>query len=431
MRPRSLAPTLEFASFRRENAVLILLNLGVMLGLLGLHFIFRPVLGAMSMAGALALGGRFLLQLGELAWMSHPSFQLGPDGTRIYAWATVLVHLGFAFLLSWIGPGQESHYVVLLVIPVIASAFWFTWPGLVCTVLGASLLTILQVWVPLGLQPQGRVVEYFEATTVALIFVLVAIVARILARRLWDREAALRASLAELDRTRDQLVREARLAAIGRLSSAIAHEIRNPVAMIASSAQAAERPGTPEAARTACLGIVAQESRRLERLTGDFLAYARNRPVERRIVALSVVLGAAAGLARAQAEERGLVLEVAMEEDVPVELDPFQAQQALLNLLANALDAVALGGRVVLGGSAGPDGVCLWVEDDGPAVPPAILEHLGEPFHSTKPAGTGLGLAIVHAIAEAHGGRLWIPENRPGRVRFELDLPRTDGAMRP
>ena len=431
MSPRHSVPTLEFASFRRENVMLILLNLGVMLGLLGLHFVFRPVLGALSMAGALALGARFLMQLGELALMAHPALELGPAGTRAYAWFTVLAHLIFAFLLSRIGPGQESHYVVLLVIPVIASAFWFSLPGLVFTVLGASLLTILQVWVPLGILPQGRIVEYFEATTVALIFVLVAVVARLLAQRLWDREAALKASLAELDRTRDRLLREERLAAIGRLSSAIAHEIRNPVAMIASSAQAAARAGASEDTRTQCLTIVAQESRRLEQLTGDFLAYARNRPVERRTVALSVVLGAAVGLAQAQAQERGIGLALAMDQDGPVSLDPFQIQQALLNLLTNALDAAGSGGQVGVGGSGAEDAVRLWVEDDGSPVPDVILDHLGEPFHSTKPAGTGLGLAIVHAIAEAHGGSLRLAENRPGRVRFELILPHPAGAPRP
>jgi signal transduction histidine kinase len=71
------------------------------------------------------------------------------------------------------------------------------------------------------------------------------------------------------------------------------------------------------------------------------------------------------------------------------------------------------------------------VEDDGPPVPDVILQHLGEPFHSTKPAGTGLGLAIVHAIAEAHGGSLRLAENRPGQVRFELILPHPAGAPRP
>lgn len=431
MQPRPSAPALEFASFRRENMLLILLNLGVMVGLVVLRFIFRSVLGAQSVPGALALGARFLMQLGELGLMAHPALRLGVVGTRAYAWFTVLAHLLFASLLAWIGPGQESHYVVLLVIPVIASAFWFSLPGLVLTVAGAGLLTVLQVWVPLGILPRGRIVEYFEATTVALIFVLVAIVARILAQRLWAREAALKASLAELDRTRDRLVREERLAAIGRLSSAIAHEIRNPVAMIASSAQAATRADAPEEARSRCLGIVAQESRRLEQLTGDFLAYARNRPVARRTVSLSVVLGAAVGLAQAQAQERGISLDLAMEQDGPVSLDPFQMQQALLNLLGNALDAAGPGGQVRVGGRRMGDATRLWVEDDGPPVPEAILEHLGEPFHSTKPAGTGLGLAIVHAIVEAHGGELRLTENRRGAVRFEIAIPQLQGGSGP
>jgi signal transduction histidine kinase len=428
---RLLPPPLDFAAFRRENTVLILLNLGVMLGLLALHFVFRPVLGALSLAGALALGARFLMQLGELAILSNPGFSLGHAGTRAYAWFTVVAHMVFASLLSRISTGQESHHVVLLVIPVIASAFWFSLPGLVLTVGGAGLLTILQVWVPVGVLPQGKLMEYFEATTVALIFILVAAVVRFLARRLWNRERELKTSLAELDTARDQLVREEKLAAIGRLSSAIAHEIRNPVAMISSSVIAATKEGAPESVRSECLGIVAMESRRLERLTQDFLTYARNRPLERRRIDLPVVTGAAAGLARAKAEEKGVSLDLKTAREGQASLDPFQIQQALLNLLTNALEASEAGGQVTLGGEIREGTARLWVEDDGSPVPQSITDHLGEPFHSTKAAGTGLGLAIVHAIAQAHGGTLALEENRPGKVRFALTLPQDAGGSAP
>lgn len=431
MKNRIRPPTLDFTAFRRENSVLIILNLGVMLGLLTLHFVFRPVLGALSLAGALALGARFLMQLGELALLSHPRLQLGQAGTKANAWFTVVAHLLFAFLLSRISAGQESHHVVLLVIPVIASAFWFTFGGMALTVGAACLLTILQVWVPVGVLPQGRLVEYFEATTVALVFVLVAIVVRLQVHRLWDREDALKASLAELDLARDHLVREERLAAIGRLSSAIAHEVRNPVAMIASSAISAAKDGVPESTRANLLGIVAEESRRLERLTTDFLTYARNRPLERRQVRLSVVLGAAVGLALAKAEEKGITLNPRMGDEIEVSLDPFQIQQALLNLLTNALEATVAGGCVTVGGEARDGGIRLWVEDDGIPIPREIVEHLGEPFHSTKPAGTGLGLAIVQSIAQAHGGNLIVEENRPGKVRFALAFPQPSGGPSP
>ena len=249
MRDRSLPPPMDFDAFRRENGVLILLNLGVMLGLLVLHLVFRPVLGALSLGGALALSARFLMQLGELALLTRPPVKLGQRGTEAYAAFTVAAHIAFASLLSSLSPGQESHHVVLLVIPIIAAAFWFRLPWLVLTAAVVTGLTVLQVWIPLGVLPQGQLVEYFEATTVALIFILVAGVVRILAHQLWGREEALQQSLSQLAAARDLLVKEERLAAIGKLSFAIAHEIRNPVTMIACSASAASRPNAPVEAR--------------------------------------------------------------------------------------------------------------------------------------------------------------------------------------
>lgn len=423
MRDRIQPPPMDFTSFRRENVVLILMNLGVMLGLLGLHLVFRPVLGVISAGIALAMAGRFLMQLGELALLARPAFEPERRGTEAYAALTVLIHVAFASLLSLLSPGQESHYVVLLVIPVIAAAFWFRLAGLILTVAVATGLTVFQVWVPVGILPQGRLVEYFEATTVALIFILVAIVVRLLAQQLWDREEALKHSLSRLADARVQLVKEERLAAIGKLSFAIAHEIRNPVTMIACSASAASRPDASEESRAECLGIIAQESRRLERLAGDFLSYARQRPLEIRRVTIATTLGAACGLARPRAEEAGLDLALDSVEEATCDLDPFQIQQALLNLLTNAIDATPSGGRIRMGGHVERGRLRLWVENSGPALAPAIVERLGEPFLSTKPLGTGLGLAITRSIATAHGGDLVLEHNQPGMVRLTLDLP--------
>ena len=423
MRDQFQPPPMDLTSFRRENVVLILMNLGVMLGLMGLHLIFRPVLGVISAGSALALSARFLMQLGELAILARPPIQLERRGIEAYAAVTVLTHIFFASILSHLSPGQESHYVVLLVIPVIAAAFWFRLTGLIATVAVVSGLTVFQVWVPVGILPQGRLVEYFEATTVALIFVLVAIVVRLLAQQLWDREDSLKISLSRLADTREQLMKEERLAAIGKLSFAIAHEIRNPVAMIACSATAANRPEASKETRVECLGIIAQESRRLERLAGDFLSYARQRPLEIRCVPLATTLGAACGLARQRAEEAGLDLAIDQVDETSGELDPFQIQQALLNLLMNAIEATPSGGYIRMGGNAERDRLRLWVENSGSALPPDIVARLGEPFLTTKPLGTGLGLAITRSIARAHGGDLVLEDNRQGHVRMALDLP--------
>jgi signal transduction histidine kinase len=414
---------MDFTAFRRENVVLILMNLCVMLGLMGLHLIFRPVLGVINAGSALALSARFLMQLGELALLARPPIQLERRGTEAYAAVTVLTHIAFASLLSHLSPGQESHYVVLLVIPVIAAAFWFRLAGLIMTMAVVSGLTVFQVWVPVGVLPQGRLVEYFEATTVALIFILVSIVVRLLAQQLWDREDALKTSLSRLADAREQLVKEERLAAIGKLSFAIAHELRNPVAMIACSATAANRPEASKETRVECLGIIAQESKRLERLAGDFLSFARQRPLEIRCVPLATTLGAAYGLARQRSEEAGIDLTLDSVEEALGELDPFQIQQALLNLLMNAIEATPSGGHIRMGVEAERERLRLWVENSGPALPADIVERLGEPFLTSKPLGTGLGLAITRSIARAHGGDLVLEDNRQGQVRFALDLP--------
>jgi signal transduction histidine kinase len=201
--------------------------------------------------------------------------------------------------------------------------------------------------------------------------------------------------------------------------------------MIASSAQAAAKVGASEAARSECLGIVAQESRRLERLTEDFLAYARQRPPDRRSVETATALGSAAGLTRARAEEAGVQFEVVPSEDWMANLDPFQVQQALLNLLINAVDATPRGRRIRMGVRHEAGCAVFFVENEGGAVPPAVAARLGEPFFTTKPRGTGLGLAIARSMARGHGGDLILEENRPGCVRFSLRIPEKEAPWAP
>ena len=412
------SPPLDHAAFRRQNSLLILLSLWVLLCLLGIHLVFHPLLGPLAVPIALALGLRFLLLLGEL-WLMSGRERLRPN---TFARATVAVHLLFAVILARITSGQESHYVVLLVIPVLASAFWLSLPGLAGTVVVASALTIFQVWTPPGSSPAGALVEYFEATTVALIFLMFAIVVRLLVVQQWHQEAEVRAGMAELARTRDRLVHEEKLAAIGRLSGAIAHEIRNPVAMIRTALAATRRTDATPESRDEFFSILAQESLRLERLTEDFLAYARQRRPERRKVEIATALGSAAGLVQARIEEAGLELEVAPSVDRMASLDPFLVQQALLNLLINAIDATPRGRRIRLGVRHEAGGVVFFVENEGDAIPPPVTARLGEPFFTTKPKGTGLGLAIARSLARGHGGDLLLEENRDGCVRFGLRI---------
>jgi signal transduction histidine kinase len=104
--------------------------------------------------------------------------------------------------------------------------------------------------------------------------------------------------------------------------------------------------------------------------------------------------------------------------------DPYQIQGALLNLVVNASDATAAGGRIIVGARAGSGGgVDFFVENNGPAISEEVVPKLFEPFFTTKPKGSGLGLAISRTIARGHGGDLTLDVNEPGLVRFVLGVP--------
>jgi signal transduction histidine kinase len=414
------APPLDFATFRRQETVQILLNLAVMAGLMSLHAVFHPVIGPVSGAITVAFAARFAMQVAEAGFLNQPGRWLSPRATWWYARLSIAANIAFTVLVARLSTGQESHLTVLMVIPVIAAAFRLSLPGLLAILAVVSGLTVGLVWIPAGaITPASTLMESFEATTVALILLVVAAVVRLLVTQVWAREDDLRGSLRALAATQDQLVRQEKLAAVGRLAAAVAHEVRNPVSMIASAVASARRPGLRDEAREELFGILGQESQRLQRLTEDFLLYARGRPPQRRAGTLADALGLVAGVVRARAEELGVALTTACE-DAPVTVDPFQLQQALLNLALNGLEATPRGGAVSLTARSEPGGAVFAVENTGAPLAPEVVARLGEPFFTTKPRGTGLGLAIARSIAAAHGGELALTVNGPDRVRFEL-----------
>lgn len=424
MRPRSqcslLLPTAA-ESVRRQERILAPLNLAMLGGVALFHALFSSLLGSPPVLLYGVLSARFALQVFELVWLQGP--KASARALEAYAHFPIWVNLVFAFSISRLGGLVDSHYVVLMLIPVLAASFRYRPVGIALVTGAACLATVLQVW----LYFRGRTVsdpaEYFEAANVALIYVTVALVAALIAAELRRERAEVESHLRQLEATRDELVRKERLAAVGRLASAVAHEIRNPVTLIASSLALARREGEGALPRTELDAIVAHEIGRLEKLITDFLSYARERAPERRPTALAPLLNAIASLARARAVDRGVEIRVSAEEELVADLDPYLVQQALLNLLGNALDAAPAGGRIDLAAVRVCADLELWVTGDGPAIPAEAAARIFEPFFSTKPDGSGLGLAISRAIAEAHEGDLELAANFDGAVRFSLHLP--------
>lgn len=229
--------------------------------------------------------------------------------------------------------------------------------------------------------------------------------------------------LTALRKAEDELRRADHLAALGKLSAQLAHEIRNPLASMRGSAQllAADSPSDGPLGRLA--GILIRESDRLSALVEDFLRFARPLPPQRRQTAVHALVSDVIEMMRCDPLARQITFLEELESSwCPVDSD--QLQQVLLNLLRNACSAVGPGGTVKVEVHPGPGGgTRLRVWDSGGGIPPEDVPRLFEPFFSKRPGGTGLGLSTVHSIVRAHGGTIDASSSAAAGTEFVVVLP--------
>jgi signal transduction histidine kinase len=231
----------------------------------------------------------------------------------------------------------------------------------------------------------------------------------------------LRASASQLALER-RLSRSENLAAMGRMTATLAHEIKNPLAIIRGSARRLSRLA-PEA--QAMADSVVEEVDRLSGTVNRYLQFARGgTPEPGSIGDAFATLAATLDLLEDEFRFRGLVLERAGEPGpAPVPLDDASLKQVWLNLLQNALEALPAGGRAAVSWSRVEKRVRVRVADDGPGIPAEILARLGEPFFTTRAQGTGLGLHLSRQLVQGAGGKLEV-ESGPGRgTRVTVELP--------
>lgn len=245
-----------------------------------------------------------------------------------------------------------------------------------------------------------------------------------------------------------QLRRSERLAAVGQLAAALAHEIRNPLAAMSGSIQllASGLPAPPaDGEPRRLMDIVLRETDRLNRLITDFLQYAR--PAAPRLEAVEIApLVAETAEMLSQGEGKGVSVTTAVDAGLRVQADGGQLRQVLWNLLVNAVQAMPEGGALRIdaaprprplaqaelesvrtgGDEEGVPGVEISVSDTGVGIAPEVLDQIFDPFFTTKRAGTGLGLATVHRIVEGFGGRLWVQSAVGAGTTFRIWLPRAE-----
>jgi PAS domain S-box-containing protein len=220
-----------------------------------------------------------------------------------------------------------------------------------------------------------------------------------------------------------ELAMQEALAQIGESASLLAHEIKNPITGIHLALRAvADQLGEEH---QAVLQDLVERLQKLERTMRGTLSFARPIVLDRRRITPRALLEGAAHALRPEFERAGVALEVVADKDLPeIDVDVALLEEALGNLLKNALEVRMDGGRVLLTATRNvSEGLVLTVEDDGPGISPKVAPELFKPFVSDKVGGTGLGLALCKRIVEEHGGRILCGKSTLGGACFGLHLP--------
>ena len=241
-------------------------------------------------------------------------------------------------------------------------------------------------------------------------------------------------ALLDIHKLQERLTHVSRLATVGEMSAGIAHELNQPLTAVANYAQACDRllalpdPDIPEI-REALRQITAQAVR-----AGDIIrrlrTLARNDFVQRELVDVNVLVEELQELILLDAKTYGVGCKLELTPHLPqVEVDRAQVQQVIVNLVRNAIEALAPEGsagsaavRISTRLSSQSD-VEIAICDNGPGLAPVIVTRLFDPFCTTKPNGTGLGLAISRTIIKAHQGSLEHRPNSPRGACFMVRLP--------
>jgi signal transduction histidine kinase len=215
---------------------------------------------------------------------------------------------------------------------------------------------------------------------------------------------------------RRELARSQRLALAGHMAASVAHQVGTPLNVISGYVQllqAKQPDGSPDRER---LRTIQDQIARVTAIVQSLLDQTRRPALALRPLAPGEMVEGLAELVRPSLVGRGVDLGLEVAPDLPaVGVDRVQLEQALLNLVTNAIDAMPEGGRLRLAARPDGDGVALQVTDSGIGIPPEDLDRVFDPLFTTKPPGkgTGLGLPILREIVEAHGGTVRL-ESRPG-----------------
>ena len=248
----------------------------------------------------------------------------------------------------------------------------------------------------------------------------------------------MRKKLREAKQLEEQLQRSKKLAALGEMSAGVAHEIRNPLGVIKSSAQMLRDEFTPLEDKEEYHELntfIIEEVNRLNRVITEFLNFARPTPPNLQKVNINEIIDKTLHLIASQKKVTPDVkIKVESNKNLPLVMaDPEQIVQALLDIALNGLQAMSDGGELRIAAKRAEDAegkypaslVQIQITDTGEGIPPSIRDKIFNPFFTTKEEGSGLGLAIVHKIIENHKGFIEVESEVGKGTAFKIFLPLT------
>lgn len=232
--------------------------------------------------------------------------------------------------------------------------------------------------------------------------------------------------LTEMHAMREELRRHDRLAVVGELAAGLAHEIRNPVAVIRGALEEMGRGGPlPPALEQKLRGMAIRESDHLNEIVTGFLNFAREPSRKREVIDVRNLVNEVSDLVR---HEHAIASALAVRVDCPtsarrISCDPSQMKQVFVNLARNAVEAMHGRGTLEISVNEGPGLVEVRFDDEGPGIEPDKVARIFEPFFTTKDTGTGMGLAVCMRIVTAHDGTLRATARRGGGCSMRMTLP--------
>jgi signal transduction histidine kinase len=243
-----------------------------------------------------------------------------------------------------------------------------------------------------------------------------------------DTDRQLRRRYAELQEAQQQLANAAKLASIGELAGGMAHEINNPItsilALASHMASSSGSPASPRARKN--LQLIAQQAERIAELVRGLLTFSRQTQMHTTDVDLRKLLNTSLDLVGYRIRGTGIAVRREIDPRLPhIRGDASRLTEVMVNLLANAIDAMPNGGELAVRAAASGVGeVRVEVQDNGEGIPAERLPRIFDPFFTTKEpgSGTGLGLSITHGIVKDHGGEIWAQSEAGKGTTFVISL---------